>query len=57
MVLVYQVTSKYNMGNYSCKITRINHWTWYGISKNPNITWDVIVANPDKDWDWEGDII
>ena len=24
------------------------------ISKNPNITWDIIhMNNPDKDWDWD----
>ena len=27
-------------------------WDWYGISNNPNITWDIIQENPDKDWDW-----
>ena len=25
---------------------------WYGISKNPNITMDIILANLDEDWDW-----
>ena len=29
-------------------------WNWYGISQNPNITWDIIVANPDKPWNRDG---
>ena len=28
-------------------------WWWHGISRNPNITWDIVQANPDKPWDWE----
>jgi hypothetical protein len=27
-------------------------WDWRGISENPNITWDIVVSNPDKRWDW-----
>ena len=27
-------------------------WSWYSISQNPNITWDIIRDNPDKDWNW-----
>ena len=27
-------------------------WNW--ISRNTNITWDIIKANPDIPWDWEG---
>ena len=29
-------------------------WNWRGISKNPNITWDIIKNNPDKPWNWNG---
>ena len=29
-------------------------WIWYGISQNPNITWDIIINNPDKPWRWCG---
>ena len=25
---------------------------WYGISRNPNITMDIIDKYPDKDWNW-----
>lgn len=25
-------------------------WDWYGLSKNPNITWDVIINNFNKPW-------
>ena len=32
-------------------------WNWNGISKNPNITWEIIQNNPDKDWNWEEYII
>ena len=31
-----------------------NNWNWKRISSNPNITWDIIKANPDKPWDWHG---
>jgi hypothetical protein len=27
-------------------------WAWYGLSFNPNITWEFVEANPDKPWDW-----
>ena len=27
---------------------------WYGISKNPNITWNIICDNPDKLWNYWG---
>jgi len=23
-------------------------WNWYGLSGNPNITWEIICSNPDK---------
>jgi len=28
------------------------HWNWYSLSKNPQVTWDIVQANPDKQWDW-----
>ena len=24
-------------------------WDWYELSRNPNITWEIVKANPDKD--------
>jgi hypothetical protein len=27
-------------------------WDWRRLSKNPLITWDIVVTNPDKPWDW-----
>ena len=28
-------------------------WKWFwGLSQNPNITWDIIQAHPDKNWYW-----
>ena len=27
-------------------------WNWYYISKNTNITWNIIKNNLDKPWDW-----
>ena len=27
-------------------------WNWAFLSRNPNITWDIIKQNPDKPWDW-----
>ena len=27
-------------------------WDWDEISKNPNITWDIIRENPDREWNW-----
>ena len=27
-------------------------WDWYGLSCNPNITWDIVQANPEKPWYW-----
>ena len=29
-------------------------WDWYGISSNPNITFDTILKYPDKSWNWNG---
>ncbi len=29
-------------------------WSWFAISRNPNITMDDIRNNPDKPWDWSG---
>jgi len=34
------------------KETPVNPWNWDGISENPNITWEIIKANPDKEWYW-----
>ena len=31
-----------------------NHPHRFWISRNPNITWDIIKDNPDKDWKWGG---
>jgi hypothetical protein len=29
-------------------------WKWFwGLSQNPNITWDIIQAHPDLPWNWE----
>ena len=28
------------------------NWDW--LSSNPNITWEIVKANPDKPWDWVG---
>ena len=27
-------------------------WDWESISRNPNITWDIIRDNQDKPWNW-----
>ena len=27
-------------------------WHWWCLSINPNITWDIVQANPNKPWDW-----
>ena len=29
-------------------------WDWYGLSANPNMTWEIILKNLDKPWDWAG---
>ena len=29
-------------------------WDWYWLSKNPNITWEIVQAHPDKPWKWGG---
>ena len=29
-------------------------WNWFGLSQNPNITWDIVQRNPDKKWNWDG---
>ena len=29
-----------------------NKLNWGHISDNPNITWEIIQNNPDKDWHW-----
>ena len=26
---------------------------WFEITRNPNITWEIIQANPNEDWDWD----
>ncbi len=38
------------MGYYSSKSKFTMELGW--ISLNPNITWDIIQANPDKPWNW-----
>ena len=30
----------------------IQNWNWYVLSKNPNITMEIIRDNPEKPWDW-----
>ena len=27
-------------------------WDWQGLSRNSNITWDIVQQYPDKDWNW-----
>ena len=27
-------------------------WDWNLLSENPNITWEIIEANHDKEWNW-----
>jgi hypothetical protein len=27
-------------------------WNWGCLSRNPNITWEIVKDNPDKPWDW-----
>ena len=29
-------------------------WDWFELSKNPNITWELVQAHPDKPWSWYG---
>jgi len=29
-------------------------WNWYGLSCNPNITWEIVQNNPNKPWSWDG---
>ena len=29
-------------------------WDWIALSRNPNITFDIVQTNPDKPWDWNG---
>ena len=28
-------------------------WDYSGLSKNPNITWDIVAGNPDKAWNYD----
>ena len=30
-----------------------NPWSYLCLSENPNITWGIVQANPDKQWDYE----
>ena len=30
-----------------------NKVDWSNLSLNPNITWEIVNANPDKPWDWD----
>ena len=27
-------------------------WDWDKLSRNPNVTWDIVQQNPDIPWDW-----
>jgi hypothetical protein len=27
-------------------------WSWYGLSINPNITFEFVYENPNRPWDW-----
>jgi len=29
------------------------NWSWYGLSMNPNITWQDVQNNPELPWSWE----
>jgi hypothetical protein len=28
-------------------------WDYYNLSSNPNITWEIVRANPDREWNYE----
>jgi hypothetical protein len=34
------------------KLNPDKRWNYYNLSKNPNITWDVVAAHPDKPWNY-----
>ena len=34
-------------------ITEYHHWIWEDISKNPNLTIEIINKYPNKEWDWD----
>ena len=27
-------------------------WSWFGLSRNPNIMWKIVRDNPEKPWNW-----
>jgi hypothetical protein len=29
-------------------------WDWCSLGENPIITWDIVLANPNKPWKWYG---
>ena len=33
-------------------LTPQKDWDYWGLSANPNITWDIVSTNPDKDWNY-----
>ena len=42
-IIVDNVKLKHNLGTNK-------NWNWRGLSRNPNITWEIVQANPDKPW-------
>jgi hypothetical protein len=47
----YQV-SKHKSVTFDIIISESFPWDWRGVSCNPNITWEIITANPHLPWDW-----
>lgn len=44
-----------NWNNYFFKFIKYHSdkpWSWSGLSQNPNITMDIVKANPRELWDW-----
>ncbi len=49
--LIYQ-KRKFNWLLYMIIKFPEKSWNWYGVSKNPNITWEIIQQYPNWQWDW-----
>ena len=55
-IKVNQSTMENNWNQYFFNFISRNMdkpWDWFSLSRNPNVTWDIVEANLDKPWNWD----
>ena len=53
--MTLEYSARTHIGNKLLKLLKLTseiNIDWYNLSYNPNITWEIVEANPTKPWNW-----